>query len=203
MVLSLTREGGDVVLRMMDDGKGIPSDVIRDKAVRQGLMRADEDLSEREILQFILQPGFSTAQQVTQISGRGVGMDVVASEIKQLGGSLDIDSALGRGTTFTVRLPFTVSVNRALMVSTGGEDFYAIPLNTIEGIVRVSTYELEEYYKPDAPPMYEYAGQQYRLQYLGSLLNSDHQPSFRARLCHCRSFWCAARSSPWLCRWTS
>ena len=179
VVLSLTREGGDVVLRMMDDGKGIPSQVIREKAIRQGLMREDEELSEREILQFILQPGFSTAEKVTQISGRGVGMDVVASEIKQLGGSLDIDSALGRGTTFTVRLPFTVSVNRALMVSTG-EDFYAIPLNTIEGIVRVSTYELEEYYKPDAP-MYEYAGQQYRLQYLGSLLHSDHQPKLQGQ----------------------
>ncbi|QSP95413.1 Hpt domain-containing protein [Marinobacter salinisoli] len=174
VILSLTREGGDVVLRMMDDGKGIPSSVIRDKAIRQGLMSEEEDLTEREILQFILQPGFSTAQQVTQISGRGVGMDVVASEIKQLGGSLDIDSELGRGTTFTVRLPFTVSVNRALMVSSG-DDFYAIPLNTIEGIVRVSSYELEEYYKPDAP-LYEYAGQDYRLQYLGSLLNSDHQP---------------------------
>ena len=179
VTLSLTREGGDVVLRMIDDGKGIPSEVIRDKAIRQGLLRADEDLSEREVLQFILQPGFSTAEQVTQISGRGVGMDVVASEIKQLGGSLDIDSTVGRGTTFTVRLPFTVSVNRALMVTTG-EDFYAIPLNTIEGIVRVSTYELEEYYKPDAP-MYEYAGQQYRLQYLGSLLNSDHQPKLQGQ----------------------
>ncbi len=179
VTLSLTREGGDVVLRMIDDGAGIPSSVIRDKAIRQGMLREDEDLSEREILQFILQPGFSTAQQVTQISGRGVGMDVVASEIKQLGGSLDIDSALGRGTTFTVRLPFTVSVNRALMVSTG-EDFYAIPLNTIEGIVRVSTYELEEYYKPDAP-MYEYAGQEYRLQYLGSLLNSDHHPKLQGQ----------------------
>jgi len=179
VTLSLTREGGDVVLRMIDDGKGIPSHVIRDKAIRQGLLRADEELSDREILQFILQPGFSTAEQVTQISGRGVGMDVVASEIKQLGGSLDIDSAVGRGTTFTVRLPFTVSVNRALMVTTG-EDFYAIPLNTIEGIVRVSTYELEEYYKPDAP-MYEYAGQQYRLQYLGSLLNSDHQPKLQGQ----------------------
>ena len=179
VVLSLTREGGDVVLRMMDDGKGIPADIIRDKAIRQGLMRADEELSEREILQFILQPGFSTAEQVTQISGRGVGMDVVGSEIKQLGGSLDIDSALGRGTTFTVRLPFTVSVNRALMVATG-EDFYAIPLNTIEGIVRVSTYELEEYYKPDAP-LYEYAGQQYRLQYLGGLLNSDHHPKLQGQ----------------------
>ncbi|MDY6815936.1 MAG: Hpt domain-containing protein [Pseudomonadota bacterium] len=179
VTLSLTREGGDVVLRMIDDGKGIPSHVIRDKAIRQGLLRADENLSEREVLQFILQPGFSTAEQVTQISGRGVGMDVVASEIKQLGGSLDIDSTVGRGTTFTVRLPFTVSVNRALMVTTG-EDFYAIPLNTIEGIVRVSTYELEEYYKPDAP-MYEYAGQEYRLQYLGSLLNSDHQPKLQGQ----------------------
>lgn len=179
VTLSLTREGGDVVLRMIDDGAGIPAQVIRDKAIRQGMMSADEDLSEREILQFILQPGFSTAQQVTQISGRGVGMDVVASEIKQLGGSLDIDSSLGKGTVFTVRLPFTVSVNRALMVSTG-EDFYAIPLNTIEGIVRVSTYELEEYYKPDAP-VYEYAGQQYRLQYLGSLLNSDHHPKLQGQ----------------------
>lgn len=179
VTLSLTREGGDVVLRMIDDGAGIPSSVIRDKAIRQGMLREDEDLSEREVLQFILQPGFSTAQQVTQISGRGVGMDVVASEIKQLGGSLDIDSAVGRGTTFTVRLPFTVSVNRALMVSTG-EDFYAIPLNTIEGIVRVSTYELEEYYKPDAP-LYEYAGQEYRLQYLGSLLNSDHHPKLQGQ----------------------
>ncbi|MEQ9545584.1 MAG: Hpt domain-containing protein [Marinobacter sp.] len=179
VTLSLTREGGDVVLRMIDDGAGIPSSVIRDKAIRQGMLSPDEDLSEREVLQFILQPGFSTAQQVTQISGRGVGMDVVASEIKQLGGSLDIDSTVGRGTTFTVRLPFTVSVNRALMVSTG-EDFYAIPLNTIEGIVRVSTYELEEYYKPDAP-LYEYAGQQYRLQYLGNLLNSDHHPKLQGQ----------------------
>jgi len=179
ITLSLTREGGDVVLRMIDDGAGIPIRVIRDKAIRQGMMRADETLSDREILQFILQPGFSTAQQVTQISGRGVGMDVVASEIKQLGGSLDIDSRLGEGTTFTVRLPFTVSVNRALMV-TSGEDFYAIPLNTIEGIVRVSTWELEEYYKPDAP-LYEYAGQQYRLQYLGSLLHSEHQPKLQGQ----------------------
>ncbi|MCH8498370.1 MAG: Hpt domain-containing protein [Marinobacter sp.] len=179
IVLSLSREGGEVVLRMTDDGAGIPTKVIRDKAVRQGLMAEQEVLTDREILQFILQPGFSTAQKVTQISGRGVGMDVVASEIKQLGGSLDIDSALGQGTTFTVRLPFTVSVNRALMVSTG-EDYYAIPLNTIEGIVRVSTYELEEYYKPDAP-MYEYAGQQYRLQYLGNLLHSDHHPKLQGQ----------------------
>ncbi|MFL1406957.1 Hpt domain-containing protein [Marinobacter sp. M1N3S26] len=179
VTLNLTREGGEVVLRMSDDGAGIPSGVIRRKAIERGLLGEQEDLSEREILQFILQPGFSTAQAVTQISGRGVGMDVVASEIKQLGGSLDIDSTLGEGTTFTVRLPFTVSVNRALMVSTG-EDFYAIPLNTIEGIVRVSTWELEEYYQPEAP-LYEYAGQEYRLQYLGGLLHSDHRPKLQGQ----------------------
>lgn len=179
VILSLNREGGEVVLRMSDDGAGIRTDKVREKAIRNGLLHQSEEISDRDVLQFILQPGFSTAQAVTQISGRGVGMDVVASEIKQLGGSLDIGSVVGQGTTFTIRLPFTVSVNRALMVSTG-EDFYAIPLNTIEGIVRVSTYELEEYYQPDSP-LYEYAGQEYRLQYLGALLHSEHQPKLQGQ----------------------
>ncbi|UZE96533.1 Hpt domain-containing protein [Alkalimarinus alittae] len=177
--LSLNREGGDIVLRMKDDGGGISVDVIREKAIKQGLMKKGAPLSNHDILQFIMKAGFSTAEQVTQISGRGVGMDVVASEIKMLGGNISIDSREGAGTTFTVRLPFTVSVNRALMVNTG-EDFYAIPLNTIEGIVRVSPYELEEYYKPDAP-LYEYAGQQYRLQYLGNVLHSDHKPKLQGQ----------------------
>jgi len=101
-------------------------------------------------------------------------MDVVHSEVKQLGGAMSIDSVLGAGTTFTIRLPFTVSVNRALMVLSG-EDLYAIPLNTIEGIVRVSPYELEAYYAPDAP-RFEYAGQAYELRYLGDLLNNGQQP---------------------------
>ena len=177
--LSLQREGGDVVLRMRDDGAGISTGQVHSKAVSQGLVGPNDVLTEREILQLIMTPGFSTATQVTQVSGRGVGMDVVASEIKQLGGSLDIHSNAGHGTVFTVRLPFTVSVNRALMV-TSGDNFYAIPLNTIEGIVRVSTYELEEYYKPEAP-LYEYAGQEYRLQYLGNLLNSEHQPKLQGQ----------------------
>jgi chemosensory pili system protein ChpA (sensor histidine kinase/response regulator) len=172
--LSLSREGGDIVLRMKDDGSGIDSKRILEKAFKQGLLAIGSEPSQNEILQCILQPGFSTAAKVTQISGRGVGLDVVASEIKQMGGVIGIDSNVGQGTEFTVRLPFTVSVNRALMVSTG-EDFYAIPLNTIEGIVRISPYELEEYYKPDAP-LYEYAGRQYNLQYLGKLLHSSHQP---------------------------
>ncbi|MBD9653311.1 Hpt domain-containing protein [Pseudomonas sp. PDM12] len=172
--LELGREGGDIVLTLSDDGAGINLDAVRRKAIERGLMDAGADLSEHEILQFILEAGFSTAEKVTQISGRGVGMDVVNAEVKQLGGSMSIDSVGGEGTTFRIRLPFTVSVNRALMVLSG-EDLYAIPLNTIEGIVRVSPYELESYYGPDAP-RFEYAGQAYELRYLGDLLNNGQHP---------------------------
>ncbi|MGX5217635.1 Hpt domain-containing protein [Pseudomonas segetis] len=172
--LNLGREGGDIALTLTDDGGGINRDAVRRKAIERGLMDADSDLSDYEVLQFILEAGFSTAEKVTQISGRGVGMDVVHSEVKQLGGSMSIDSTPGVGTSFLIRLPFTVSVNRALMVYSG-EDLYAIPLNTIEGIVRVSPYELEAYYAPDAP-RFEYAGQAYELRYLGDLLNNGQQP---------------------------
>ncbi|PZR45688.1 MAG: hybrid sensor histidine kinase/response regulator, partial [Ectopseudomonas oleovorans] len=172
--LNLGREGADIVLTLDDDGAGIRLDAVRHKAIERGLMDADSDLSDHEVLQFILEAGFSTAEKVTQISGRGVGMDVVHSEVKQLGGSMSIESSLGQGTRFTIRLPFTVSVNRALMVYSG-EDLYAIPLNTIEGIVRVSPFELEAYYAPDAP-RFEYAGQTYELKYLGDLLNNGQQP---------------------------
>jgi chemosensory pili system protein ChpA (sensor histidine kinase/response regulator) len=177
--LNLAREGGEIVLTLTDDGAGIDLEMVKKKAIERGLMEADANLSNHEILQFILQAGFSTAEKVTQISGRGVGMDVVHSEIKQLGGTMDIESILGQGTRFIVRLPFTVSVNRALMVSVGGDN-YAIPLNTIEGIVRVSPFELEAYYQPDAP-MFEYAGQSYSLRYMGVLLNRGEKQNFEGR----------------------
>ena len=172
--LDLSREGGDIVLALSDDGAGINLEAVRRKAIERGLMLPGSDLSDHEILQFILEAGFSTAEKVTQISGRGVGMDVVHSEVKQLGGSMSIESTLGSGTRFLIRLPFTVSVNRALMVYSG-EDLYAIPLNTIEGIVRVSPYELEAYYQPGAS-RFEYAGQTYELRYLGELLNNGQRP---------------------------
>ena len=172
--LDLAREGGDIVLTLSDDGAGINLAAVRRKAIERGLLAPQNDLTDHEILQFILEAGFSTAERVTQISGRGVGMDVVHSEVKQLGGSMSIESTQGQGSRFLIRLPFTVSVNRALMVYSG-EDLYAIPLNTIEGIVRVSPYELEAYYQPDAP-RFEYAGQTYELRYLGELLNNGQQP---------------------------
>jgi len=174
IILSLGREGGDVMLRLADDGRGINLQRVREKAIERGLMAADAPLSDQDLMQFILHAGFSTADKVTQISGRGVGMDVVHSEIKQLGGAMFIDSRWGEGTEFTIRLPFTVSVNRALMVQIG-DDLYAIPLNTIEGIVRVSPFELEHYYQdPDA--RFDYAGDNYLVRYLGSMLDSDATP---------------------------
>jgi len=174
IVLSLSREGGDVMLRLADDGRGINLQRVREKAIERGLMAADAPLSDQDLMQFILHAGFSTAEKVTQISGRGVGMDIVHSEIKQLGGAMFIDSRWGEGTEFTIRLPFTVSVNRALMVQIG-EDLYAIPLNTIEGIVRVSPFELEHYYQ-DPEARFDYAGDNYLVRYLGTMLDSDASP---------------------------
>jgi chemosensory pili system protein ChpA (sensor histidine kinase/response regulator) len=180
ILLSLAREGGDILLRLADDGRGIHLDRVRAKAVERGLMVEGAELSDYEVMQFILQAGFSTAESVTHISGRGVGMDVVAAEIKQLGGAIVIDSKTGVGTQFTVRLPFTVSVNRALMVQLGTET-YAIPLNTIEGIVRVSPFELEHYYQhPEA--RFEYAGENYQVRHLGSTLDRDSLPKLEGQV---------------------
>ncbi|SEI49928.1 Chemotaxis protein histidine kinase CheA, partial [Azotobacter beijerinckii] len=178
--LELLREGGDILLTLADDGGGIRLEAVRQKAIERGLMKPDAPLSDHEALQFILEAGFSTADRVTQISGRGVGMDVVHSEVKQLGGSMSIESTPGVGSRFLIRLPFTVSVNRALMVL-AGEDLYAVPLNTIEGIVRVAPHELEALYARRAGGQaeqagLEYAGKRYELRYLGELLDNGQQP---------------------------
>ena len=171
--LRLSREGGDVLIEINDDGAGIDVESVREKAIERGLMSADAELRDDEVLQFVLAPGFSTAKSVTQISGRGVGMDVVHSEVKQLGGSISIASRPGKGTRFALRVPFTVSVNRALMVSVG-DDLYAIPLNTIEGIVLLGPQELEKLYAPDANP-FEYAGMSYHVRYLGHFLGREYR----------------------------
>lgn len=170
--LNLARDGGDVVLTLSDDGAGIQLEAVRQKAIERGLLEDNVKVPDEEILQFILQAGFSTAEKVTQISGRGVGMDVVNSEIKQVGGSVVIASEEGKGTQFTIRLPFTVSVNRALMTKVG-DALFAIPLNSIEGIVRISSNNLKELYKQEKP-VYNYGGRQYQLDYLGKLLKDEN-----------------------------
>ena len=168
--ITFERESSDVVLRMSDDGAGINLDSIRKKAIERGLMDKDAALSDNEVLQFILETGFSTADKVTQVSGRGVGMDVVNSEVKQLGGSLHIDSRQGEGTTFTIRLPFTLALNQALLIEVG-EDTYAVPLSSIEGIVRLRREDLKAYYD-DPESRFEYGGYDYEVRHLGTVLGS-------------------------------
>lgn len=168
ITLRLAREGGEILVEVSDDGGGVDAASVRAKAIERGLLAPDAQPSEEELLSFIMAPGFSTARAVTQISGRGVGMDVVNSEVRQMGGSIGIASVYGEGTRFTVRLPFTVSINRALMV-TIGEDEYALPLNSIEGIVRVAPAELRKRYAEDDPG-FDYAGRTYSLSYLGTWL---------------------------------
>lgn len=180
IIMRFDRQGGDVVIVISDDGAGIDLAAVRGKAEALGLISSDAELSERQILEYIFHAGFSTASNVTQISGRGVGMDVVRSEIKQLGGAIEIQTIRGQGSRFEIRLPFTVSVNRALMVSVGGEIF-AVPLNNIEGIVRVSPYELDVYYQDDGPD-FEYAGQDYKLRYLGNLLGASKSPHLEGQV---------------------
>jgi chemosensory pili system protein ChpA (sensor histidine kinase/response regulator) len=168
ITISIFREAGDVVIQIEDDGAGMDLDAIRSKAIDQGLMDKDARLSDHDVLQFVLESGFSTAQKVTQVSGRGVGMDVVSSEVKQLGGSMYIDSTRHQGASFTLRLPFTLAVNQALLFGVGEENF-AVPLNSVEGIVRMTPEELEHYLE-DPEARYFYVNNEYQVQGLSSML---------------------------------
>ena len=172
--VGFVREGGDILLMLADDGRGLNIDAIRQRALERGLMTPEAALGDQDVIQFIFHSGFSTSQQVTQVSGRGVGMDVVNSQVRELGGSVQIATKKGEGAQFTVRLPFTMSVNRALMIELG-DDLFALPLSSVDGVVRLSSSELEHYYRfPDA--RLEYAGGQYEVRYLGSLLSDDLAP---------------------------
>ena len=143
ITLSTSQEGSEIVIRFIDDGAGLNVDRIRAKAIERGLMAEDSQMTREEIMQFILVAGFSTAQQVTQLSGRGVGMDVVHSEVKQLGGTMAVDTEVGQGTTFTIRLPLTLSITQALMIRMG-DSLYAVPINTVANIIEVPVEKLKE-----------------------------------------------------------
>lgn len=172
--VGLAREAGDILLLLSDDGGGLNVEAIRHRAIEQGLIPGDSPLDDQDVIEFIFQPGFSTSNKVTQVSGRGVGMDVVNSQVRELGGSVQVVTDPGKGTRFVVRLPFTVSVNRALMIEVGNE-LYALSLSSVDGVVRVSPVELEYYYLyPEA--RLEYAGEYYEVLYLDSLLHHRSTP---------------------------
>ena len=171
--LSFLREGGEIVIAVADDGRGLDVAAIRDKAISQKMITADTQATDSELLRLIFQPGFSTAAAVSQVSGRGVGMDVVKTDVHQLGGSISIESALGEGVEFTIRLPFTVSVNKALLVKEGTST-YALPLNSIEGVTQLSAEEFDELHSEPGMRL-EYAGLDYQLCTLGSLLHGGRE----------------------------
>jgi chemosensory pili system protein ChpA (sensor histidine kinase/response regulator) len=168
IVLELHREGAEVMVRLTDDGGGMNLKAIRDKAQALGLIGTAESLSDEEAMQLILEPGFSTAGAITQQAGRGVGMDVVATEIKRLGGALHMETKTGEGTVFTIRLPLTLAISHALVVRTG-EEYYALPLPTVEGVLRLSKSEVAAHLGRDASA-FDYAGQKYRFQHLANFV---------------------------------
>ncbi len=170
IAVSLHREGAEVVIAVRDDGAGMNVRAIREKAVAMGLVDPRHTLTDEQAMQLILEPGFSTAGAVTKAAGRGVGMDVVATEVKKLGGALFIESTPGAGTTFTVRLPFTLAISQSLIVRVVDE-LYALPLPTVEGIVRLSSQRVTQHLSEETPT-FDYGGQKYRFQHLGAFLGS-------------------------------
>jgi two-component system chemotaxis sensor kinase CheA len=128
--LNAYHEGNQVIVEIVDDGGGIPLDKVRARAIKQGLITETDRPSDREIMEFIFAPGFSTAEQVTDISGRGVGMEIVKKNITRLNGVFEVNSVLGRGTKFTIKLPLTLAIIRALLVRVADE-LYSIPLDAV------------------------------------------------------------------------
>jgi two-component system chemotaxis sensor kinase CheA len=128
ILLSATRERNTVALRVIDDGRGIDRDRILTKARREGLATDDvESLTDDLLVRVLARPGFSTAQVVSGVSGRGVGVDVAMTRVRALGGTLEVRTELGRGSTFLIRVPLTLAIVRALLAEVGGEQ-YAVPL---------------------------------------------------------------------------
>ena len=171
ITIRLHREGSEMVIDVADDGSGLDIDAIRRKAYELDMLKPDSKIADDEIMNLILAPGFSTASKVTQSAGRGVGMDVVANEVKKLGGSLRISSVTGQGTNFTVRLPFTLAITQALIVRTG-EEVYALPLPSVEGVARIPRAELENLLS-QSEPSYAYGEQTYKFRHLGMYLGGQ------------------------------
>jgi chemosensory pili system protein ChpA (sensor histidine kinase/response regulator) len=170
ITMKLQREGAEVVITVEDDGAGLNVAAIHAKARQMGLLQPGMELTDEESLQLILEPGFSTADRLTQQAGRGVGMDVVATEVKKLGGALFIESKPGAGARFTIRLPFTLAITQALIVRVHDE-LFALPMATVEGVARLTRAQIQRHLDEE-PASFEYGGNRYRFQHLGVFLGS-------------------------------
>ena len=173
--LTLRREGAEIVLVVADDGNGMDLEAIRARARADGLLAPGRDMAEDDLLQLVLEPGFSTATSVTQNAGRGVGMDVVATELRKLGGTLQLHSVAGSGASISLRLPFTMAVTQALVVRIG-DDCYALPLPVVDGVVRLTGGEIATHMATHAPD-FVHAGQRYRIQHLAVFVGLEAPPA--------------------------
>ncbi len=168
-------EGGQVNIEIVDDGAGLNRDRIRQKAVERGLVPADHAarLSDREVFNMIFLPGFSTAAKVTNVSGRGVGMDVVKTNVEKIGGTVDVHSKPGEGTTVRIKIPLTLAIIPALVVTSGGERF-AIPQVNLTELVRVENNNAAKRIElVHGAPVYRLRGRLLPLVYLGKELQLD------------------------------
>ncbi len=141
--LSAEHSGDSVIIKITDDGKGMDPEVIRQKAVSKGVIGADEQLSHNDILNLVFAPGFSTAQQVTGLSGRGVGMDVVKRAIESLRGSITLESEKGQGSTVSLRIPLTLAIIESLLVQIGNGR-YVLPLSAVEECIELTAKDIRE-----------------------------------------------------------
>jgi chemosensory pili system protein ChpA (sensor histidine kinase/response regulator) len=176
--LIIYRQAAEFVIRLMDDGKGIAPETLRKKAVDRGILSDDDRISESEALQLIFHNGLSTADQVTDISGRGVGMDVVQQSIAQIGGSIEVSSKAGFYTQFDIRVPASIMVNGALLASIG-EEQVAIPLTSLDGS---DFRHRDEVYKSVAEPSERlmFRNEEYEVRYLGSVRGTAVMPAAEA-----------------------
>ncbi len=173
--LAFRRDGGDMLIEVADDGGGLDIDAILEKAVAEGIVAADAQLTEAEIAELVYRPGFSTAATVTQSAGRGVGMDVVAAEVRQIGGSIEIQSTPLAGMRCRMRLPATLAITQVLLVRVGTTR-YPVALASITGVARPARAELAQLLEAEAPA-YEYGGERYELLSLARVLGEAPPPS--------------------------
>jgi chemosensory pili system protein ChpA (sensor histidine kinase/response regulator) len=171
--VDLRQEGNDVSVEFRDDGAGLNLDRIREKAVAQGLVGADQPLSAAEASQLIFMPGFSTATEVSEIAGRGIGMDVVRSEVNALGGRIETATEPGRGTSFRLVLPLTTAVTQVVMLRLGNQTF-GVPSNLVELVRRASGSDLDHAYGNGS---YAFAGEDVPFFWAGALLQSSTRSS--------------------------
>lgn len=174
ITVTVEAEATEFVIRVQDDGAGVNLEAVRKRAIERGMLGTDEQIDPHQLVQFIRQSGFSTAEEVTGLAGRGVGMDVVNAEIKQIGGSLEISTEQGKGTLFTIRIPFSLAVMQAIGVSIG-DRLFQVPLNSVAGVARLSPAEFSGLIS-DESPAYEFAGDTYPLLELEPLLGEDVEP---------------------------